>query len=144
MASDACQLRLAELTTPMGRTVLEAPVWPNDLRGFAEHRDLCVHVVLPKEQARWGGLFAGVRALGSRTAHVRVHVQPARGAFSLDPAVLMLSRTRRRAEALVAVVDDAAAAGVELTAQQVIIDTYPRTRSTLRLPRRPIMRSRGE
>ncbi|MFE7843568.1 hypothetical protein ACFUTX_00080 [Microbacterium sp. NPDC057407] len=134
LTMDPCQLRLRDLSAPMGRAVLEAPVWPNDLRGFAEHADLCVHAVLPAEPARWGGLFTGVRALAGRTAHVRIHVQPARGGFTLDPTVLILSRRRRHREALTAVMTAAATAGVELTPPQVIVEPYSRTRAGLRLP----------
>jgi hypothetical protein len=129
-----CQLRQRELTTPMGRTVMEAPLWPNDMRRFADHGDLCVHIVLPREQARWGGMFAGVRVLAGRTAHVGVHVQPARGGFSLDPTVLLISGTRRRDGMRAAVIADAADAGVELTPPQVHVESLRMTRSTLRLP----------
>lgn len=132
--SEACQLRPDQHAAPMGRVVLEAPLWPNDLRQFAGHGELCVHVVLPRVRARWKALFAGIRVLGGRTAHLRVHVQPERGGFSLDPAVLFLSGARRRREILEAVITDAALAGVDLTPQQVHVETYPVTRSTLRLP----------
>lgn len=118
----------------MGRVVLEAPLWPNDLRRFAGHGALCVHVVLPRARTRWEALFAGIRMLGGRTAHLRVHVQRERGAFSLDPAVLFLSGARRRREILEAVIFDAARAGVDLTTEQVHVETYAVTRSTLRLP----------
>lgn len=133
-SSDTCQLRVRDLATPMGRVVLEAPVWPNDLRTFAGHGDLCVHAVLPRERGRWNGLFAGVRSLAGRTAHVRVHVQPQRGPFSIDPAVLLLSGVRRRGEMTAAVIADAHAVGVELTPQQIQVESYPATRRSLRLP----------
>lgn len=132
--SGPCQLRHEQLTAPMGRTVLEAPLWPTGLRQFAGHGDLCVHIVLPRERARWNGLFAGVRVLAARTAHLGVHVPPERGGFSLDPVVLMASWGRRGRDRLTAVLADAAACGVDLTPQQVRVEPPPVTRTTLRLP----------
>lgn len=118
---------------PGCRVVLEAPLWPNDLRHFAGHH-LCVHVALPRERARWYGLFAGVRLLAARTAHLVVHVPPERGEFSLDPAVLLASWGRRHQDRLATVLGDAAARGVELTPQQVRVESPAVTRSALHLP----------
>lgn len=131
---DLCLLRYRQLTTPIDRVVLEAPVWPNDLRSFVGEGDLCVHVALPRERARWRVLFTAVRVLADRTAHLVAHVQPERAGFSLDPAVLLHSRTRRHREIRTMVLADARAAGVELTPEQVRVESYSATRSSLRLP----------
>lgn len=85
---DLCLLHYGQLTTPIDRVILEAPVWPNDLRSFVGDGDLCVHIALPRQRVRWNGLFTAVRLLAERTAHVGVHVQPERAGFSLDPGGL--------------------------------------------------------
>ncbi|WP_193597859.1 hypothetical protein [Microbacterium sp. YJN-G] len=131
---DLCLLHYGQLTTPIDRVILEAPVWPNDLRSFVGDGERCVHIALPRQRVRWNGLFTAVRLLAERTAHVGVHVQPERAGFSLDPAVLLHSRTRRHREILTAVLADAAAARVELTPEQVRVESYSATRSSLRLP----------
>ncbi|WP_165788961.1 hypothetical protein [Cryobacterium zongtaii] len=129
-----CQLRGPAYEAPVGRLVLDGVLWPEDLLKLTRHDDLCVHVVLPRDRDRWVGLFAGVRVLAERTAHVGVHAQPERGGFSIDPAVLSLSSERRRRAMLAEVIRDAGTAGVELTPSQVYVEAFSATRATLRLP----------
>ena len=129
-----CQLRGPAHEAPAGRLALAGVLWPADLFKLTRHDDLCVHIILPRERDRWAGLFASVRVLAERTAHVGVHVQPERGGFSMDPVVLLGSSARRRRAMLAAVIRDAGTVGVELTPSQVYVETFRATRATLRLP----------
>ena len=129
-----CQLGGPAHEAPDGRLALAGVLWPADLLKLTRHDDLCVHIILPRDRYRWAGLFAGVRVLAERTAHVEVHVQPERGGFSIDPSILLGSSDRRHRAMLAAVIRDAGAAGVELTPSQVYVETFSATRATLRLP----------
>ena len=128
------QLRGPAHEAPDGRLILAGVLWPADLLKLTRHDDLCVHIILPRDRDRWAGLFAGVRVLAERTAHVGVHVQPERGGFSIDPVVLLGSSDRRRRAMLAAVIRDTGTAGVELTPSQVYVETFSATRATLRIP----------